>query len=85
MMSYRVYLTRRALKDLERLPEDVRKRIGAAIDLLSAKGRAAGARKLATKGWRVRVGDYRVLFHIDDAERLITIFRIRHRKEANRR
>lgn len=82
--GYRVLLTNRAYKDLEKLPLDIRRRIGKAIERLANEGRSVGVRKLGTTGWRLRVGDYRILFEIDDAKREITLYRIRHRREAYR-
>jgi mRNA interferase RelE/StbE len=56
----------------------------AALDRLAVNPRPPGVRKL--KGgsglWRLRVGDYRVIFEIDDARRLVDVSHIRHRREA---
>ena len=82
--EYRVFLTPRALKELQQLPLQLRRRVAKAIDRLAREGRHAGVRKLGITGWRVRVGDYHILFDIDDESRTIVIYRIRHRREAYR-
>jgi mRNA interferase RelE/StbE len=83
--GYRVLLTKGALKDLEKLPLPLRQRVGAAIDRLrGAGGRPPGVKKLGITGWRLRVGDYRILYEIEDDKKVITIYRIRHRREAYR-
>ena len=82
--GYRVFLTSRAFKDLEKLPPDIRRRVAEAIEKLAIGGRAVRMRKLGTVGWRVRVGNYRILFEIDDKTKTIVIYRIRHRREAYR-
>jgi mRNA interferase RelE/StbE len=77
----------RDLKSLARRPpnSDILRRIDEAILALSVNPRPAGAAKLAPgELWRIRVGDYRVLYEIDDRVATITIARIRHRSEAYR-
>jgi len=82
--GYRVLLTSRALKELKALPRDVKQIVGKGIDKLAREGRGAGVKKLGGAGWRLRVGDYRILFEVDDKNKVITIYRIRHRREAYR-
>jgi mRNA interferase RelE/StbE len=76
-----------AERDLKRLPEDVLRRIDAKLLSLAHNPRPRGARKLEGRegeGWRVRIGDYRILYTIDDTARLISVYRIRPRATAYR-
>lgn len=82
-MTYAVLLGSRALRDLKDLPKEITRRIDAAILELSHDPRPAGCKKLRSKspqGWRIRVGDYRVLYQIDDAAKRVMIYRIGHRR-----
>jgi len=64
----------------------MRERIGKAIDALAADPRPPGAVKLSGHDdFRVRVGDYRVVYAVDDTERLVLVARIAHRREVYRR
>ena len=86
-MKYRVLLDARAAKQLEKLPKSTVERIDAAIAALSDAPRPTGVKMLRGKlkpGWRVRVGDYRVLYRIDDAAGDVRIFEIGHRREIYR-
>ena len=86
MPDYAVVFARSARKELETLPFSVARRILSAIEQLGADPRPAGVRKLrgVENLWRLRVGDYRVLYAIEDAQRLIDIQVVRHRKDAYR-
>ena len=85
-MSYRVTVLRRAQKELAALPNDAYQRIKSVLQDLSDNPRPAGVRKLAGRdGWRLRVGHYRLLFEINDAERLVTILHVGHRKDVYRK
>jgi mRNA interferase RelE/StbE len=81
---YTIELTSRALKDLQRLPQSVRVRIGNRIDALANEPRPRGTVKLAGDLYRIRVGTYRILYQVDDNASVVTIARIRHRREAYR-
>ena len=83
---YRVLLERGAEKDLSRLSFEIHDRVIAAIRALANNPRPPGCRKLAgTKNdWRVRVGDYRVVYEIADQHRVVRINRVRHRREVYR-
>jgi mRNA interferase RelE/StbE len=64
----------------------LRDRINGAIDGLADDPRPEGAVKLAGRNdFRIRVGDYRIVYAIDDDERLVIIARIAHRREVYRR
>jgi mRNA interferase RelE/StbE len=85
-LSYQVLIERRALKELATLPPNMAGRIGAAIDQLRTQPRPHNAKKLAGSRdqWRARVGDYRVLYEINDRAREVRIFAIGHRREIYR-
>jgi len=64
----------------------LRSRIASAIDNLADEPRPPGATKLAGRGdYRIRVGDYRIVYAVDDEERLVLIARIAHRRDVYRR
>ncbi len=83
---YRVLLERAAEKDLKRLSAEIHDRIIAAIQALARNPRPAGCRKLAgsQNDWRIRVGDYRVVYEIAYEIRIVRINRVRHRREVYR-
>ena len=83
---YRVLIERAAEKDLGRLSSGIHDRIIVAIQTLARNPRPPGCRKLSgTKGaWRIRVGDYRVVYEIADEIRIVRINRVRHRREVYR-
>ena len=71
---------------MSRLSDEVHDRVAEAISHLAANPRPHGAKKLVGKdaGWRIRVGDYRVLYDIADTVRIVSVFRVRHRREVYR-
>jgi mRNA interferase RelE/StbE len=81
--TYSVFLTRPARKDLDRLDRQTVNRLAPVIDALSSDPRPAGCLKVKGEEslWRIRVGDWRIGYEIDDAAREITIIRIAHRRE----
>ncbi|MBZ5514042.1 MAG: type II toxin-antitoxin system RelE/ParE family toxin [Acidobacteriia bacterium] len=86
-MTYRVLIDPRAVRELEALPKSVVTRIDAAILSLATNPRPAGTKRLKGKlkeGWRVRVGDYRILYRIDEEKGEVRIFSIGHRREIYR-
>jgi len=85
-VTYRLELETRALKELKNLPRERRELIPDVLDDLERNPCPPGAKKLSRlDGWRVRKGDYRVLFTVDDAARLVRVYRIGHRGEVYRR
>jgi len=82
----RVEITRSAHRDLDALSSPTGRRVLAAIVGLSGDARPHGFRKLtgSLNSYRVRVGNYRILYVIDDAEALITVFAVGHRREIYR-
>jgi mRNA interferase RelE/StbE len=83
---YRVFLERAAEKQLKQLPAKLHDRVIEAVQALSKDPRPTGCRKLTgtDNDWRIRVGDYRVIYEIDDKAREIRVNRIRHRREVYR-
>jgi mRNA interferase RelE/StbE len=85
-MPHRVEVSGAAAQDLAALPRDVLTRVREAVDLLQDQPRPPGVKKLRPHGpHRIRVGDYRVLYDIHDAQKLVMILRVRHRREVYRR
>ncbi len=81
-MSYSVEILRRAQKALARLPQQDYQRVRDAIGALAEDARPSGCKKLtAREGWRVRVGQHRVIYEIDDALRIVTILDVGHRRD----
>jgi len=79
---YEVYLEGAAERDLRRLPAEVFHRIIPRIRALAEDP----SRKLtgSENDWRIRIGDYRVVYEIDAADKAIRVFRVRRRREAYR-
>ena len=82
-MGYQVIIPSSAQKELNRLPVHFLKRIIEELRGLEENPRPAGCKKLrGRKGWRIRSGDYRIIYEIDDDNESVIIFRIRHRQEV---
>jgi len=81
-----VLLERNAEKELLRWPSRVHNRVIEAIAALKMDPRPPGCRKLtgSKSDWRIRVGDYRVVYEIADSVRIIRVHRVRHRSEVYR-
>lgn len=84
---YRVFLERAAERDLRNLPIQLHNRTIVAIQALAKNPRPSGCRKLtgADNDWRIRVGEYRIVYEIDDAADIVRVNRVRHRREVSRR
>jgi mRNA interferase RelE/StbE len=83
---HEVLLERGAEKDLNRLAPEAFQRIVESIRGLKNAPRPPGAKKLSGSpgGWRIRVGEYRVIYEIDDRSKCVRILRVRHRREVYR-
>ena len=83
---YEVFLEKRAQRDLRRLEDKVFRRIIGTIRALGKNPRPKGCRKIAgcDRDWRVRLGDYRIIYEIDDKASAVRIMYIRHRRDAYR-
>jgi mRNA interferase RelE/StbE len=84
-LAYRIEIGQTAQRALRKLPADIRRRIGEAIEKLADEQYPQGVKKLTNRpGWRVRIGEYRVIYTVDDDERLVRIWRVAHRREVYR-
>jgi mRNA interferase RelE/StbE len=86
MREYSIVFARSARREIEKIHEPLSSRILAKIESLAGTPRPSGCRKIegADNLWRIRVGDYRVLYAVDDREALVDIIAIRHRSDAYR-
>lgn len=84
-MSYSVILKDSAERELDRLPSALHARIVQKLRSLESTPRPSGVKKLqGHQGYRIRVGDYRILFEVDDRQRLVYVYSVAHRKEVYR-
>jgi len=85
-VQYEITYTRSALKTLRKLDREIARRALRAIDALAQDPRPPGCRQL--KGGageiRIRIGDYRVIYEVHDAEVVILVLHIGHRREVYR-
>jgi len=86
-MSYLVTLSPAAARQLRKFDPEVRRRIQAVIELLAENPRPPAATRLVGGGgeWRVRTGDYRVIYEIHEGELLVLVLRMAHRREVYER
>ena len=84
MAKYTLEIKPSARKELERLSDSLIARIAAKIEGLSADPRPSDCKKLRGYKdlWRIRVGDYRVVYIIDDPRKIVSITRIAHRRNV---
>jgi mRNA interferase RelE/StbE len=83
--GYRILIRRSAEKEIERLPEATRGAVVRRIRALGADPRPPGSQKLSGRdGYRIRQGDHRVVYTVDDAARVVTIVRVAHRSDVYR-
>ncbi len=82
-MSYEVEFSRGAKKQFRKLPIDVQQRIQTKINELAIEPRPNGVKKLQgdDNSYRVRVGDYRVVYEVDDNVLIITVIKVGHRSD----
>ena len=71
---------------MRKLTPDARRRIQAAIELLAESPRPPGAKKLSggSGDWRVRTGDYRIIYEIHDARLMVLVVAVGHRRDIYR-
>ncbi len=82
-MSYEVLILRGAQKQLANLPKSNYERVRDAVTALADNPRPAGCKKLVGReGWRIRSGDIRVIYEIDDAQQKVTVLHIGHRRDV---
>lgn len=83
---YEIYLERIAQQDLKRLSAEYFHRIISFIKALAENPRPGNCRKLSGSmhDWRIRVGDYRIVYEINDKQKIVSVMRIRHQREVYR-
>lgn len=83
MENYRISIKRSASKEIERIALKDRRRIIEKIRSLASDPRPPGSRKLSgQEKYRVRQGDYRILYLIQDGELIVVVVRVGHRREV---
>jgi mRNA interferase RelE/StbE len=82
-VSYRVDFAPAALRAMPKLDPQARRRLQATIELLADVPRPPAAKKLVDSGgaWRVRIGDYRVIYDIYDDRLVVLVLQVGHRRE----
>lgn len=82
---YDIFVLPPAQKDLDKLAPSIFGRIVERVRLLAKDPRPPGSLEMtAEEGYRIRVGDHCVLYRVDDDSKRISIYRIKHRKDAHR-
>lgn len=83
-MEYKIFIDGKAEKELGKLQSDLQKKIILYILKLKNNPRPSGARKLSglENYYRLRIGDYRVIYETNDKEKSLSVLIIRHRKDA---
>jgi len=83
-VTYQVEFIRKASKQLAKLPEDVKQRINIKVQELTDNPRPSGVVKLESSNnrYRIRVGDYRVLYEIIDDLLIVTVVKLGHHREV---
>ena len=86
-MTYEVRLAPAAVRQLRTLDPPGRRRVQAAIDLLAEEPRPPGAWQLVGGAgeWRVRTGDFRIIYDIRDGELLVLVIKVGHRRDVYER
>ena len=85
MASYSLLIKPSALKELEAVPPKDRRRLVTRIEGLAANPRPHGCEKLSgLEQYRIRQGDYRVIFGVDDEVRTVVVVKIGHRRDVYR-
>jgi mRNA interferase RelE/StbE len=84
MPTYRIEFTSRALRELDRLSADIRQRAVARAEALSPDPRPPGAKKLTryASRYRIRVGEYRIVYEIRDQVLVVLVLTVGHRKSV---
>jgi len=82
-LTYRVELAPSAARQLKKFTPDVRRRIQGVLELLAEDPRPPAAKQLVGGAgeWRVRTGDYRVIYEIHDRQVVVLVLRMGHRRE----
>ena len=84
-MRYEVRILQAAEREMDKLPSTVHSRISRRLLSLEDNPRPRGAKKLSGRDeYRLRIGDYRVLYTVDDKDSAVTVFAVGHRREVYR-
>ena len=84
-MNYSVLILPRAQRELSSLLQSAYEKVKLAIGQLAETPRPQGCLKLrGREGWRIRVGDYRVIYDVEDEERTVIVLQIGHRRDVYR-
>jgi mRNA interferase RelE/StbE len=84
-MRYQVILPKAVQKQLDRLPDEIARRILARLTALETNPRPPDVKKLKGRdAWRIRVGDYRVIYEIHDRQLVVLVITVGHRREIYR-
>jgi len=82
---YRLKVSHTAHRQIGKLSEQTQERVNQAIARLAEDPRPPGVKKLvAREGYRVRVGDYRILYHVDDQAKVVIVYRVMPREDVYR-
>ena len=86
-MAYQVLLSDRYRREFRKLPSDVQKRVQRRVRQLAddPRGRGAKQRRGRPVRWQIRIGDYRVVYAIDDDRQEARVTTVDHRRDVNRR
>lgn len=85
MPEYVVQVAKAADRSIDALDRSVRPRVILAIQALKTDPRPSGCKKLAASElWRIRIGNYRVVYSIEDAQLVVIVVRVGHRREIYR-
>lgn len=84
-MDYEVLASTAAQRDIRRLPPGTKPRVSEAIAGLREDPRGKAEKLVGEDAYRIRVGDYRIVFRVDDGSRRVLITRVKHRREIYRR
>lgn len=82
-MAYEIQVLPAAVRAIRKLPPDAKRRVQAVIELLAGDPRPPAAKKLTARPeWRVRTGDYRVLYRIEEDVLTVVVVHAGHRREV---
>lgn len=85
MASYKLTIKKSAARELKDIPQKDAHRIVKHIEMLAGNPRPSGSEKLSSQPYyRIRQGDYRIIYFIDDAKGIVDIIKIGHRREIYR-
>jgi len=84
MLLYNIFIERKAEKYFNKLPKEIQKRVFSAILSFKHNSKPMGVRKIIGQNnyYRIRIGEYRLIYEIMEEKKEVRIFIIRHRKDA---